>query len=84
MNLIQCRILLFANLAESVGARSVAVALSAPATVSDALDTAAEEYPVIAEMRDHLAVAMGDCYVTSDHTIEDGDEIALIPPVSGG
>jgi sulfur-carrier protein len=28
--------------------------------------------------------AVNDEYVDNDHTLEDGDEVAVIPPVSGG
>lgn len=81
---ITCRVLLFAELAERVGRRQVNVDVHADATVADALQQLSQDYPPIAAMRDRLAVAVNDTYARPDHALQFGDEIALIPPVSGG
>ncbi len=43
-----------------------------------------KQYPAFAPMRDHLATAVNLTYVRTDYVLVDGDELALIPPVSGG
>ncbi|MFZ5817096.1 MAG: molybdenum cofactor biosynthesis protein [Bacillota bacterium] len=43
-----------------------------------------QEYPGLARLAPVLAIAVNREYATPDHVLQDGDEVALIPPVSGG
>lgn len=87
---------LFADLAETAGARRVAVEPDGVRTVADALEALLESHPALrdrvlddeGELADHVnvlvngeGVAAGDGLET---TVEAGDELALFPPVSGG
>lgn len=81
---ITCRVLLFAQLAESIGERTISVTIPASSTVADALSALANEHEAIAQMQGRIAFAIGDRYVRSDYELHDGDVLALIPPVSGG
>ena len=71
---------LFAMLRERAGAREVTLELPEGARVSDAL--AALEGVAPAEMP--LVMAVNREYAREDHALDPGDELALIPPVSGG
>jgi molybdopterin synthase catalytic subunit len=71
---------LFAMLRERAGAREVTLELPDGACVSDAL--AALEGVAPAEMP--LVMAVNREYAREDHALDPGDELALIPPVSGG
>ena len=71
---------LFAMLRERAGAREVTLELPDGARVSDAL--AALEGVAPAEMP--LVMAVNREYAREDHALDPGDELALIPPVSGG
>lgn len=42
------------------------------------------QFPGLARLGSALAVAVNHEYVDLSHRLEDGDEVALIPPVSGG
>ena len=81
---MRCDVLLFANLAEAVGTNRLTVELPDTATVADALDKLSGDQPRIAELRDTLAVAVNERYCSPATPLNDGDTIALIPPVSGG
>ena len=81
---MKCTVLLFAQLADAVGARKMTLALDEGATVGDALDALAEQHPAVAEVRHIVAVALDERYVLPTATVRDGCTIALIPPVSGG
>ncbi len=81
---MQCNVLLFAQLAETVGTDRLTVELPEGSTVSGALDTLSAQHPGIAEVRPILAVAVNERYCTQAGTLSAGDTIALIPPVSGG
>ncbi len=81
---MQCTVLVFAQLAEALGADRVTVGLPAGSTVAAALDALAATHPPIARLRAVLAVAVNDCYCSTATTLNDGDTLALISPVSGG
>ncbi len=81
---MQCTVLVFAQLAETLGTDRISLELSAGSTVAAALDTLAATHPPIAQLRAVLAVAVNDCYCSTATTLNDGDTLALIPPVSGG
>jgi len=77
-------ILLFAQLAESIGKRSIEIEVRDGSTVSDLLAALEKKHPPIAALRGRLAVAIEECYATHDTIIRPGQTVALIPPVSGG
>ncbi|MEE9129735.1 MAG: MoaD/ThiS family protein [Phycisphaerales bacterium] len=81
---MHCTVLLFAQLAESIGSDRLILQLPDGATIEHALNTLASQHEIIASMRDTLAVAIDDCYCARNTTLNDGDTLALIPPVSGG
>lgn len=88
---------LFATLAETAGASEVTVDVDAPTTVGDALDALIEAYPALADevidedgsVQNHVRLLHEgrDPFVETEGLetkVEDGDELALFPPVSGG
>ena len=62
----------------------MALDLPAAATVADAVVAAETSTPKGWKAPDTTATAVNDEYVESGHVLADGDELALIPPVSGG
>jgi molybdopterin converting factor subunit 1 len=77
-------VLLFARLKELVGAASVEIDLPAGATIADLRRRLADERPQTATLLPHCLFAVDDAYAAESHVLNDGDEIACIPPVSGG
>src|SRR5690348_9240690 len=76
---------LFAILRERAGRDSVEIELPDDATVADAFDRLASE-PGLGDLvgRMPLRMAVNREYVGGDAPIAPGDELALIPPISGG
>ena len=81
---MRVRVLLFATLAEQLGAPHVEVDLPEGATVGQMLSRLGAEHPDLASARASLAVAVNHAYVDERHRLSATDEIALIPPISGG
>ena len=54
------------------------------ATVDEVFDSMAEEFPALAAMKASLKFAVNQEFVEMDQRLSDGDEMAVIPPVSGG
>ncbi|MGB3635796.1 MAG: molybdopterin converting factor subunit 1, partial [Rubrobacteraceae bacterium] len=44
----------------------------------------AEKHPELSPMRKNLAFAVNEEYARGDALVEPGDEVAVLPPVSGG
>ncbi len=75
---------LFAGLKDRAGTSSVAINLADGASVGDAIAAACEATPKRWTAPTSVMVAVNDEYVRREHTLAEGDELALIPPVSGG
>lgn len=77
------RVVVFAGMAELVGGRHVEIAW-AGGTVADLRRLVAARYPAATALLDRSAVAVGSHYVPDDTPLAVGDDVAIIPPVSGG
>lgn len=77
------RVLLFAGLAEALGRRELEwPASSPPATVGELEAVLRAREPRLAEAR--FRIAVNRSYASTGDALKPDDEIALIPPVSGG
>ncbi len=52
--------------------------------VSELREVLKGRYPEIRDILDKIRFAVNEEYVGEDHEVEEGDTVALIPPVSGG
>ncbi len=78
------RVRLFAIQRELAGAREVPLDLAAGATVEDAWTAIVGRFPVLAPGRPSVRFARNGDYAEPGTALGDGDEVAFIPPVSGG
>ena len=74
---------LFASYREAAGVGQILLELPPGATVRDAIAEITRRHPLVAEIRE-LVIARNRDYAGLDEAISEGDELALIPPVSGG
>jgi molybdopterin converting factor subunit 1 len=81
---MRVKVRLFAGLKELTGGPEVVVDLKDGATVRDLEGRLAQEYPRLKPLLASLAFAVDEEYKTRDHVLHDDDEVALIPPISGG
>lgn len=81
---IRVRVLLFSVLRDTVGASEIDLQLPAPARSEDVLDWLAIEHPAIRSYGSVTRVAVNHVYAPPHTELNDGDEVALITPVSGG
>ncbi len=75
---------LFAILRERAGASELWIELPPTATIAAAREALGERVPVLREYLGRVAWAVNRAYVTIETELHDGDELAVIPPVSGG
>ena len=78
------RVRLFARLADVAGTRVAEVDLGEGLTAGDAYRLLCSRYPAMEGLEGSLMYAVNAEYVSAEQPLQDGDELALIPPVSGG
>jgi MoaE-MoaD fusion protein len=81
---MRVHIRLFAMQRELAGTRTLELALPAGATIEDAWSALVERFPVLAPGRAAVRFARNSAYAAPETELVDGDEVAMIPPVSGG
>ncbi len=77
---MKVRVLLFAGLREKAGTGELLLELPDGFLLSGL----PERLGIEEQARPSLAFAVNQTYVPADSVLEDGDEVALIPPVAGG
>mgnify|MGYP001571652632 CR=1 FL=1 len=77
-------IFLFALYREKAGRNRLEVDLPEGATAGDAVRRVARDVPPLGPLLATAALAVNTEYAGPDTRLRDGDELALIPPVSGG
>ncbi|HHH81526.1 MAG TPA: molybdopterin converting factor subunit 1 [Chloroflexi bacterium] len=78
------RVLFFATLRDRAGVRETTLDLPDGTTVAALKELLVESYPRLRESLPTTIVAINREYAFDESRIEDGDEVALFPPVSGG
>jgi MoaE-MoaD fusion protein len=81
---VHVRVRLFAMQRELAGTRGVELALPDGATIEDAWAALVDRFPNLAPGRAALRFARNGGYAPPETPLGDGDEVAMIPPVSGG
>jgi molybdopterin converting factor subunit 1 len=75
---------LFARLRDLAGAGELTRDVSAPATVQTVWNSLVAEMPSLAEYERTMSVALNAEYSRMAASVNEGDEVAFLPPVSGG
>ena len=81
---MQLTIRLFARLREIAGHAELAREAADNATAHTLWETLCREFPDLAKYRTVVSCAVNQEYASFDTLLEDGDEVAFLPPVSGG
>ena len=75
---------LFARLRDIAGASELARDLAPGATIGDVWRILAHEFPELANYERSISTAINADYARMDQVLDEGDEVAFLPPVSGG
>ena len=81
---MQVRVRFFAAAREAMGQSAMPLEVPAGYTVGDLLARLRAEHPRFAALPSEMMVSVNLEYRPSDYPIGEGDEVAFIPPVSGG
>ncbi|MFQ3648830.1 MAG: MoaD/ThiS family protein [Gemmataceae bacterium] len=78
------RVLLFAEVRERVGTGEISLEMLPSGRVADLRSLLSQTYPRVAEMLPRCQIARNGVLVTDAEELHLGDELAVLPPVSGG
>ncbi|MDP2935425.1 MAG: molybdopterin converting factor subunit 1 [Dehalococcoidia bacterium] len=81
---MKVKIRLFASLREITRIRERVAEVAAGTTPAGLLAAMVRDLPALEGLRAHIIFAVNGDYVAGDAVLNDGDEVAFIPPVSGG
>ncbi len=75
---------LFGSLREEAGSAQLDIELEPGTKISQLRATLAQKFPTFEKLGDRLAVSLNLEICDADAELSDGDEVAFLPPVSGG
>ena len=78
------RVRFFARYAEFVGREEAALTIELPATVGDVVRRLRTQLPGGDAIPERPLTAVNSKHVRLDAQVQDGDEVALLPPLAGG
>jgi molybdopterin converting factor small subunit len=74
----------YSRLKEIVGARALDISLPKDASVNDLFEHLRESYPKLQDFEKSMLFGIGVEFVDRNHPLNEGDTIAIMPPVQGG
>jgi len=74
----------FASARDIVGKKDIQMEIKKDCKVEDVMANIFEEYPELKEMEDQLLISVNKDRTDKKEILKDGDEIAVMPPVTGG
>lgn len=81
---MQVKVLFFGQLNEIVGRAEQVLELTEGASTNDLMAHYHRLYPRLEDFLSSLAISLNQDYVHTSARLQEGDEVALLPPVSGG
>ena len=84
---VKVSVLFFAKVREITNENSIDIEFTSKQKLSDIINQIIELYPSLKQLQNNLIIALNQNYIDNlEETLnlKEGDEIALIPPISGG
>lgn len=81
---MQINVLAFARVREILGSNEMTVHTAGTATVRELWEQLAAQHAELVPFHSSIRFARNGTIVAPETPLQDGDEVALLPPVSGG
>jgi molybdopterin converting factor subunit 1 len=81
---VRVTVRLFARLRDIAGSAELARDVGPGATIGSVWRQLVEEFPDLERYERSISTAVNADYARMDQAVHDGDEVAFLPPVSGG
>ena len=84
MNTIKINLLLFGACREAAGLSELTCEIASPADVASAWDAIKQRFPALTGFERSALFAVNEDHARKEHSLKEGDTLAVFPPVSGG
>ena len=81
---MKVKVKFFASYKEALGLDELDLELEEDSNVNSLLGTLRKDYPKLGNLLETLVVSVNLEYAGFETKLKEGDEVALLPPVSGG
>ncbi|MFQ5909676.1 MAG: MoaD/ThiS family protein [Thermoplasmata archaeon] len=81
---MKVRVKLFAAFREIVGKKDLIMDMSEGSTVEDVVAKLLAEHPKLRKLRETMIYSVNKEYAKPHKELSDGDEVGILPPISGG
>lgn len=81
---MRIKVKFFASYREAVGKSEVEVDVKDKTDISALLEILKSEHPELGKLIEPVIVSINREYATYNTILKEGDEVAILPPVSGG
>ncbi|CAM6102274.1 unnamed protein product [Calypogeia fissa] len=81
---VKVKVLMFARARELAGTSEMELLMPEGSTTAECVTVLTGKFPPLESIRDCIVLALNFNYLTDPVKVKDGDELAIIPPISGG
>lgn len=81
---MRIRVLFFAQVRRAAGVESLALDMNDGANVGDVVGEIVRRFPAVEALRGSLLLTRNQSWCKGGENLSEGDEVGLMPPVSGG
>ncbi|CAK9179413.1 unnamed protein product [Ilex paraguariensis] len=81
---VEIKVLFFARARDVTGLTDMPLVVASGSTAENCLYELMSKFPSLKEISNCMVLALNEEYISESTIVKNGDELAIIPPISGG